>query len=260
MNRWLSVLAVAFVIGLGAAALVSAHEGQSQPGHPGAMQGGTAGMMDMGGMMMGGSTMMGGGPTAERPWISLALQHRDQLGLTADQVTRLESLRAEFQKEAIRRSADLQIAETELEQLLQAEPVDLTKVEATLRQLESLRADLRLSRIKTIEQGKAVLTLEQRQKLASLGPRAAAGSSEDMMGGRGMEEMQRFMSSERMPQAMAGMTEMARQMGDGDAMAGMVRMMRDDEHDGPDGRPGRHDAACPAQVVAVGIGETSQGS
>lgn len=219
MNRWLSVLAVAFVIGLGAAALVSAHEGQSQPGHPGAMQGGMAGMMDMGGMMMGG------GATAERPWITLALQQRDQLGLTADQVTRLESLRAEFQNEAIRRSADLQIAETELEQLLQAEPVDLAKVEATLRQLESLRADLRLSRIKTIEQGKAVLTPEQRKKLASLGPRAAAGSSEDMMGGRGMEEMQRFMSSERMPQTMAGMMEMARQMGNGDAMAGMVRMM-----------------------------------
>lgn len=45
------------------------------------------------------------------------------------------------------------------------------------------------------------------------------------MAGRGMEEMQRFMNSERMPQAMTSMMEMARQMGNGDAMAGMVRMM-----------------------------------
>ncbi len=42
---------------------------------------------------------------------------------------------------------------------------------------------------------------------------------------RGMEEMVRFCSSERMPQAMNAMMGMARQMGNGDAMAGMVRMM-----------------------------------
>ncbi len=55
---------------------------------------------------------MGGGHTAERPLISLALQNKDQLGLTPDQVKALESLRSEFQKEAIRRSADVEIAET----------------------------------------------------------------------------------------------------------------------------------------------------
>jgi hypothetical protein len=43
---------------------------------------------------------------------------------------------------------------------------------------------------------------------------------------RGMEEMQRFMNSEEMPQACTAMMNMARQMGDGDAMAGMVRMMQ----------------------------------
>ncbi len=42
---------------------------------------------------------------------------------------------------------------------------------------------------------------------------------------RGMEEMVRFCTSERMPQAMNGMMGMARQMGNGDVMAGMVRMM-----------------------------------
>ncbi len=42
---------------------------------------------------------------------------------------------------------------------------------------------------------------------------------------RGMEEMVRFCTSERMPQAMNGMMAMARQMGNGDIMTGMVRMM-----------------------------------
>ena len=220
MKRLLPILGIVLVIGFGAFALASGQEEKSRPGHSGGMPGGMGGMMDMGGMMM-----RGGSATAERPWISLALQNKDQLGLTADQVTRLESLRAEFQKEAIRRSADLEIAEMELEEPLRSEPADLTKVEAKLRQIERIRSDLRLSRIKTLEQGKALLTPEQRTRLASLGPRASAGSPEGMMAGRGMEEMQRFMNSERMPQAMAGMMEMARQMGNGDATAGMVRMM-----------------------------------
>lgn len=44
-------------------------------------------------------------------------------------------------------------------------------------------------------------------------------------GTRGAEEMQRFMSSERMPQAMSAMMAMAERMGGGDTMLGMVRMM-----------------------------------
>ena len=42
---------------------------------------------------------------------------------------------------------------------------------------------------------------------------------------RGRAEMEQFMKSGRLTQAMTGMMEMARQMGNGDAMAGMVRMM-----------------------------------
>ena len=46
-----------------------------------------------------------------------------------------------------------------------------------------------------------------------------------MMSGRGTEEMQRFMNSERAPQAMASMMDMARRTGNGDTMVGGVRMM-----------------------------------
>ncbi len=41
----------------------------------------------------------------------------------------------------------------------------------------------------------------------------------------GRAEMKRFMESGQMGQAMTGMMAMARQMGDGDSMKGMVRMM-----------------------------------
>ncbi len=213
MTRLLGLLTVGFAIGLGAFGLASAQgEKENCLGHSHGMSGG-----------MG--RMMGRSHTAERPLISLALEHKDQLGLTSDQVKALEALRTEFQKEAIRRSADLQIAEMDLAELLGDEPVDLTKVEAKRRQVEGLRTDIRLSRIKTLEKGEAVLTLEQRKKLDSPSPRASADAHTGVISGQGMEEMQRFMTSERMPQAMSAMMEMARRMGNGDVMAGMDRMM-----------------------------------
>lgn len=213
MKRIITVFAMALAISVGAFAFASAYgEMENPPGQSHGMRGG-----------MG--RIMGGGSIGERPLISLALQHRDQLGLTADQVRGLESVRSEFQKEATRRAADLEVAEMELAELLRTDSVDLGKVEAKLRQIEGLRTDIRLSRVKTLEKGKALLSLEQRKKLESLAARASADAAGGMMGGRGMEEMQRFMNSERMPQAMSAMMEMARQMGNGDTMAGMVRMM-----------------------------------
>ena len=59
--------------------------------------------------------------------------------------------------------------------------------------------------------------------------RSMVDTCADMMGGTGTEEgrkaMQEFMKSDRAPQAMANMMDMARRMGNGDAMLGMTRMM-----------------------------------
>jgi len=116
---------------------------------------------------------MPGGPPAptaavERPLISLMLDHRDELALTHDQTSRLESLRQDFTREAIRRDADIRIAEMDLAALLEQPSLDMAKVEAKVRELAKLRADLRIERIRAIEQGRAVLTPEQRTKLQGL--------------------------------------------------------------------------------------------
>lgn len=109
-----------------------------------------------------------GGSPEERPLISFMLHRRDELKLTPDQVRKLEGLRADYEREAIRREADIRVAELDLQALLRAEPVDLAKVEAKVREIAQLRADLRLARIRVIEQGKAQLTPEQRATLQSL--------------------------------------------------------------------------------------------
>jgi len=117
-----------------------------------------------------------GGPppgVAERPLVSFMLEHRTELGLSGEQVARLEALRSDFMREAIRREAEIRIAELDLAALLEQDPLDLGRVEAKVREVAQLRADLRIGRLRTIEQGKGVLTAEQRTRLQSLlgGPR-----------------------------------------------------------------------------------------
>ena len=126
------------------------------------MQPGRGGMGSMGGM---GRVM--GGP-AERPLLTIMLHHRTELGLSADQVSRLETLRGDFTREAIRRDADIRIAELDLASLLEQDSPDLSKVEAKVREAAQLRADLRIARLRAIEQGKAVLTPEQRTRLQTM--------------------------------------------------------------------------------------------
>jgi Spy/CpxP family protein refolding chaperone len=46
--------------------------------------------------------------------------------------------------------------------------MDLVKVEAKVREVSQLRADLRIARLRAIEQGKAVLTPEQRTRLQAV--------------------------------------------------------------------------------------------
>lgn len=99
-----------------------------------------------------------------RPAISQMLSYRDYLGLSPEQVKKLEQQRDNFQRQSIRNDADMRIVELDIAELLDAPTVDLAKVEAKVREAEKLRADLRIARIRVIEQAKAVLTPEQRKK------------------------------------------------------------------------------------------------
>lgn len=99
-----------------------------------------------------------------RPVISQILSRREALGLSADQVKKLEQLRDNFERQNIRNHAEVRIVELDIAGLLDNPTVDLAKVEAKMREAEKLRGDLRIARIKALEQAKALLTPEQRKK------------------------------------------------------------------------------------------------
>jgi len=102
------------------------------------------------------------------PLITLMLWHARDLSLTPEQVRGLETFRGDFQRTAERQAAELQRLEVEVQGLLGREQIDLAQVETRIRRIESLRTELRLGRIKTVEKGKATLTPEQWRKLQPL--------------------------------------------------------------------------------------------
>ena len=108
----------------------------------------------------------------DRPMISLILKYKDHLRLTGEQVKRLEQLRDNYQRQSIRTEADTRIVDLDIAVLLDQPNVEVPKVEQKIREVEKLRADLRIARVRAVEQAKALLTTEQRKKFyESLEPR-----------------------------------------------------------------------------------------
>ncbi|MGH7815999.1 MAG: hypothetical protein ACREOR_01295, partial [Candidatus Binatia bacterium] len=97
------------------------------------------------------------GSREDRPVISQILNNKEALGLSADQVRKLEQLRDGFQRQSIRNDADLRIVEIDIAALLENDPVDMARLEAKVRDGEKLRSDLRLARIRAIEQARGLL-------------------------------------------------------------------------------------------------------
>jgi Spy/CpxP family protein refolding chaperone len=104
----------------------------------------------------------------------LALRHRQELALTPAQVDSLRKLGIDGKRDAIKRQADRRLAELDLRTMMMPDPADankprdLSKIETKVREIEKLRADGRVARIRTMEQSRQVLTPEQREKLRTL--------------------------------------------------------------------------------------------
>lgn len=92
------------------------------------------------------------------------LKHEKDIGLTAEQVTKLKEMQLNLDKTRIKSEADIQVAERELRALLEDEKSDLGAVEAKLKQSEDLQVGLRMASFKARRDVLALLTPEQRTK------------------------------------------------------------------------------------------------
>jgi len=114
----------------------------------------------MGPGMMGGCGMHGHGCSM--------MDRLMDLNLDEQQRTSINEIKRKMMTDTIRRSADMRIAQIELRDLLQQDPVDMKAVEAKVKQLESMRTEMRLSHIKAREEIKAKLTPEQRKEFREM--------------------------------------------------------------------------------------------
>lgn len=147
-------------------------EAAKQPMH------GSGGMMGSGMMGHMMERMMGAGAQDAMPLIQRLLHQREQLGLSSEQVQQVQAIVHEARKALIRQGAEVQVTEMDLETLMQANPVDLSRVEEAIKRVESQRAAMRLARLNAIAKSKALLTPEQRQQLST----PTAATSQDMHG------------------------------------------------------------------------------
>ena len=92
------------------------------------------------------------------------LKHEQQLGLTADQVTKLKDMQLNLDKTRIKTEADIQVAEREVRALTDEDKSDLGVVETKLKESHNLQVGLRMVSIKAKRDVLALLTPEQRAK------------------------------------------------------------------------------------------------
>jgi len=153
-TRTIVTLGVAsvFALTLGMSSALANEPGYGKEGHA---SGGHSSMGGHGTGMMHNSTSY---------LIRHLLKQEKEIGLTAEQVTKLKDMQLNLDKTRIKTEADIQVAERELKALTEDEKSDLGAIEAKLKQSGDLQVGLRIVSIKARRDVYALLTPEQRAK------------------------------------------------------------------------------------------------
>jgi Spy/CpxP family protein refolding chaperone len=100
-------------------------------------------------------------------------RHILNLGLDKKQKVEIKQIRSRVMKEMIKKSSDASVAEIELKDILDRDPVDMKAVEAKLKQIEATKTEMHLLFIRAREEVKSKLTPEQRKtflEMPEMGP------------------------------------------------------------------------------------------
>ncbi len=130
-----------------------------------------AGAMPSGGMGMM-SPSMGregghGGPGGMMAQMS-AENLKQRLGLSDDQATKLKELRRNYLKETTMQGARIRVAGLELSDLLDEKKLDASKIEKKVKEIEALKSELTMGRIRSLIKTAEFLTPEQFEQLRAM--------------------------------------------------------------------------------------------
>jgi Spy/CpxP family protein refolding chaperone len=92
----------------------------------------------------------------------------EKIGFTKEQKDTTQSMHSEHRKEMIRKNADLQLAEIDLQDMLRKDKPDMNLVKGQIQKIVSLRGDIEFAKIKMQMDLKGILTDEQKAKLEKI--------------------------------------------------------------------------------------------
>ncbi len=102
------------------------------------------------------------------------------LGLDDKQTESIRAIRSKVKKDMVKKRAELEIARIDLRDLLAKDQVDMSAVETMVKKMSGLQTEIRIARIKSMQEIKAVLTPEQRKKLKEMRERGPERTPERM--------------------------------------------------------------------------------
>ena len=171
-RRTLSTAVIAAVLSLGLVGASWAANDESSkdpmPNFPQIMQKMMEDAHFMGPRHRGRRGMRGPRPFSARPLVSIALRSHEELKLTDDQIKRLKDIRDAFSKKSVKQRAEMKTRRIDLKRALDTEKIDLADVEKKIREVSNMRVDLRIARLKAIQEGKSVLNAEQQKQLSKI--------------------------------------------------------------------------------------------
>ena len=98
----------------------------------------------------------------------MLIKFKDEIGLTEDQLSKIEKMQNLFQEAGIRKKADIKVLELKLHSYLKAEQINRKKMEKMIRDIAKMKTDLQVDRLNYLLDLKSLLTPEQIAKIEEL--------------------------------------------------------------------------------------------
>lgn len=136
------------------------------------------GNMQMGNMQMGNMQMKGPDVMA----------YIEKLQLTQEQRDKIDSAKIAHKKDIIKKNADRDIAQIELDEIMRKDEPNLTAVSDQLKKIANMEADLKFAQIKVMVDIKALLTKEQKDNLKMMMEHDRMNMSMGKMEQQGMQQ------------------------------------------------------------------------
>lgn len=93
------------------------------------------------------------------------LKHKDDIGLTAEQVGKIEKMQVQQQETFIKKQAEINVKELKLSTFLKEDKIDRGKLEGMIQEIGKMRTDLQVQHINHLLDLRDLLTADQLKKL-----------------------------------------------------------------------------------------------